>query len=75
MLDFTEAAAHPHAAARNSFVEVGGHVQPAPAPRFSATPAAVPTPPQSPGAGANALHGWGIPEARIAALRAAGAMG
>ncbi|MFC4671397.1 CaiB/BaiF CoA transferase family protein [Seohaeicola nanhaiensis] len=75
VLDFTEAAAHPHAAARNSFVEVGGHVQPAPAPRFSATPAAVPTPPQSPGAGANALHGWGIPEARIAALRAAGAMG
>lgn len=33
-----EADAHPHLAARGTFVEHGGVVQPAPAPRFSRTP-------------------------------------
>jgi alpha-methylacyl-CoA racemase len=37
-----EAYRHPHNAARGTFVEVGGIRQPAPAPRFSRTPAAVP---------------------------------
>ena len=41
-----EAAGHPHNAARHTFTEVAGHVQPAPAPRFSRTPAA--DPPQPP---------------------------
>jgi alpha-methylacyl-CoA racemase len=35
VLDFTEAPAHPHNAARATFVEVDGMMQPAPAPRFS----------------------------------------
>jgi alpha-methylacyl-CoA racemase len=39
-----EAAGHPHHRARNSFVDVGGIVQPAPAPRFGRTPSAVPLP-------------------------------
>jgi crotonobetainyl-CoA:carnitine CoA-transferase CaiB-like acyl-CoA transferase len=39
---------HPHNAARGTFVEVGGVRQPAPAPRFSRTPAAVPRPPANP---------------------------
>lgn len=39
VLSLTEAPKHPHNAARGTFVEEGGMVQPAPAPRFSATPA------------------------------------
>jgi alpha-methylacyl-CoA racemase len=35
VLDFAEAAAHPHAVARGAYVELDGVVQPAPAPRFS----------------------------------------
>ncbi len=39
VLSLREAPAHPHNVARGTFVEDGGMVQPAPAPRFSATPA------------------------------------
>lgn len=35
VLDFDEAVAHPHNVARGTFVEAGGVVQPAPAPRYS----------------------------------------
>jgi alpha-methylacyl-CoA racemase len=44
VLDFGEATAHAHAVARNSFVEVAGVRQPAPAPRFSRTSPAMPRP-------------------------------
>ena len=37
VLSMSEAPSHPHLAARNSFVNIGGVVQPAPAPRFSRT--------------------------------------
>jgi len=37
-----EAPDHPHHIARNSFIDVGGVRQPAPAPRFSRTPAKTP---------------------------------
>jgi alpha-methylacyl-CoA racemase len=37
VLSLTEAPNHPHLAARESFVEIGGLRQPAPAPRFSVT--------------------------------------
>jgi alpha-methylacyl-CoA racemase len=43
VLTMTEALQHPHNIARNTFVTADGIVQPAPAPRFSATPAAAPT--------------------------------
>lgn len=43
VLSMAEAPGHPHNAARGSFVVVDGVVQPAPAPRFSITPAALPT--------------------------------
>lgn len=39
VLSMAEAPAHPHNIARQTFVTVGGAIQPAPAPRFSATPA------------------------------------
>ena len=37
VLTMSEAAAHPHNVDRGTFIEVGGVVQPAPAPRFSRT--------------------------------------
>jgi alpha-methylacyl-CoA racemase len=39
VLSLREAPVHPHIAARATFIEDGGMIQPAPAPRFSATPA------------------------------------
>ncbi len=41
VLSMAEAPTHPHAVARDAFVRVDGVLQPAPAPRFSRTPAAV----------------------------------
>ena len=38
VLSFEEAPRHPHAVARQAFVELDGVTQPAPAPRFSRTP-------------------------------------
>ena len=45
VLTITEAPSHPHNVARQTFIEVDGVPQPAPAPRFSRT---VPAPPRSP---------------------------
>ena len=45
VLDWQEAPAHAHLAARNTFIEVDGVTQPAPAPRFSRTVPGMPTPP------------------------------
>jgi alpha-methylacyl-CoA racemase len=44
-----EAAAHPHVAARRTYVERDDVLQPAPAPRFSRTPGAIHGPPPTPG--------------------------
>lgn len=51
-----EAPQHPHNAARGTFTTIAGHVQPAPAPRFSRTPAA--DPPSAPRTVASAEEGW-----------------
>ncbi len=42
VLSLAEAPGHPHNVARGTFVEAGGVIQPAPAPRFSETPAPTP---------------------------------
>lgn len=44
VLSMREAAEHPHNAARGTFVTSGGSPQPAPGPRFVATPSALPDP-------------------------------
>lgn len=59
VLSLTEAATHPHLAARETFVEVGGVIQPAPVPRFSRTIPRHPTPPPPVGADTlDALSDW-----------------
>lgn len=46
VLDHTEATQHPHAVAREAFVEVDGHLQAAPAPRFSRSALRAPSAPR-----------------------------
>jgi alpha-methylacyl-CoA racemase len=62
--------------ARGTFLEVDGHVQPAPAPRFSRTPGAISRPASEPGADTDrALADWGVDRADVERLRRAGAIG
>jgi alpha-methylacyl-CoA racemase len=71
VLSLAEAPDHPHMAARGTFVEVDGVVQPAPAPRFSRTPGAIQGPPEPPGASTDrVLSDWGFAPGEIARLRA-----
>ena len=75
VLDLAEAPTHPHNKARDTFVDVEGVTQPAPAPRFSRTQGEI----QSPAALAGehteeVLAAWGHAEDEIAELRTAGAI-
>lgn len=75
VLDLDEAPKHKHNVARQTFVEVGGVTQPAPAPRFSATPGAIQGPPPAIGAhDREALSDWGFSADSIEALKTAGAL-
>jgi len=77
VLTTDEATRHPHNSARQTYVEIDGIAQPAPAPRFSRTVPDMPIPPQPSNRGDEAeatLAGW-LEPAEIAALRAAGALG
>ncbi len=59
VLSLDEAQHHPHLRARETFVDVAGVVQPAPAPRFSRTAPDVPCPPDSGNTSIDdALAGW-----------------
>lgn len=73
VLDMAEAPQHPHNAARGTFVDVDGVTQPAPAPRFSRTEAALGIGPAQPGQHSEeVLAAWGWSEAEIAALAGQG---
>ena len=66
VLNLSEAPLHPHNVARETFVTVDGVVQPAPAPRFSATPGMVAGPPPKIGAHTReVLREWGLDDADI----------
>ncbi|MFE6755899.1 CaiB/BaiF CoA transferase family protein [Streptomyces sp. NPDC057684] len=62
VLSLREAPGHPHLAARGTFTDHAGITQPAPAPRFSATPTAVRSGPAQPGADtAGVARDWDVP--------------
>ncbi len=77
VLSMEEAPLHPHNAARGTFLELDGILQPGPAPRFSRTPPEIrrpPTPP-SPETTREALLHWGIEKREIERLQQSGVLG
>jgi alpha-methylacyl-CoA racemase len=75
VLTMAEVADHDHNRHRGLIVAVGDSSQPAPAPRFSATPADPVTPAELPGVfTAPNLRRWGISQPRIDALTADGVL-
>ena len=75
ILNMDEAPRHAHNVARQTFVEVEGVIQPAPAPRFSATPGKIQGPPPAIGAhNETALSDWGFSREQITELEAQGAL-
>lgn len=73
VLDMDEAPTHPHNLSRGTFIDVAGVTQPAPAPRFSGTPAGQPTAPQ-PDGDAQVLTDWGFSADEQERLQAQGAL-
>ena len=73
VLSLREAPRHHHNVARDAFVDVGGAVQPAPAPRFSRTENDRPRPASTPGADTDdVLAGFGFTPDEVAALKGDG---
>jgi alpha-methylacyl-CoA racemase len=73
VLSMDEAEAHPHALARNAFPEIDGVSQPAPGPRFSATPGDIRIAPEAASrSDPQALAAWGFSPDAIEALCSAG---
>ena len=69
VLSLDEAPEHPHNKARGTFIEVDGVIQPAPAPRFSRTPASPPEPRSEEGEDLNGLTDWGLNQEQINLLK------
>jgi alpha-methylacyl-CoA racemase len=75
VLNWDEAAADPHNQARNSFVQVAGITQPAPAPRFSRTQPQISRGPARLDEHTHEiLSDWGFMESEIVALTSTGAI-
>lgn len=75
VLGFSEVVEHPHIAARGTWVDRDGVVQPTPAPRFDRTPAELGLPPSVAGQHTDeVLLEAGVDRDGISALRAAGAV-
>ncbi|MFT5032861.1 MAG: alpha-methylacyl-CoA racemase [Bermanella sp.] len=75
ILSMTEAPNHPHNKARNSFLEIDGVVQPAPAPKFSRTEPTVTASAKPAGSDTNdVLAGLGYGAEEIQRLREAGVL-
>jgi len=75
ILNMGEATQHPHNVARQTFVTHNGIQQPAPAPRFSRTPAELGI--SAPAPGSNTREGladWGLTDAELDTLTADGAI-
>lgn len=75
VLDFQEASAHPHNQARQTYIDVDGQSQPAPAPRFSRTPSEVQFGARAAGEDTDeVLQDWGYSLEQVAKLKASGAL-
>lgn len=75
VLDFNEAPSHPHNQARQTYIDVDGMVQPAPAPRFSRTPSTVAHGSRLLGQDTDeVLQSFGIDADEVSRLRASGAL-
>ena len=75
VLTMSEAAQHPHNVARQTFIEIAGQTQPAPAPRFSRSVPSTPSAPAHPGQHtAEVLADWGLAADAVDALLASGAV-
>ncbi|MFI6446725.1 CaiB/BaiF CoA transferase family protein [Kitasatospora sp. NPDC050543] len=62
VLTLRQSAGHEHLVARGTYAEIDGITQPAPAPRFSATPGTLRRPPARPGAHtAEVARDWSVP--------------
>ena len=73
VLRFAEAPEHPQSLARDAFVKIDDIIQPAPAPRFSATPGAISRPPAQRGEHTDEiLAQWHYTADQIARLHAQG---
>ena len=76
VLALGEVGRHPHNAARATFVERDGVVQPGPAPRFSRTVSEMGSPPRPRGADSEAvLRDWGFAAGEIEGWKKAGTIG
>lgn len=75
VLSLREAPEHPHNKARGSYVDIGGIVQPAPAPRFSRSRPCIPSAAREPGQDTDEiLRACGLSPERIDRLRQSGAV-
>lgn len=76
VLDYTEAPQHPHHIARETFIDIGGTTQPAPAPRFSRSQCPTPAPPRAEGADTETLlREWGVSPDEILRFKREGGLG
>jgi alpha-methylacyl-CoA racemase len=76
VLSVFEAPEHPHAKARDSFVEIDGMIQPAPSPRFSRTEPKISHAARTPGEDTEAvLTECGFSAGEVSELREAGVIG
>ncbi|MCW2587385.1 MAG: L-carnitine dehydratase/bile acid-inducible protein [Frankiales bacterium] len=75
VLDWQEREEHPHLVARQTYVELDGITQPAPAPRLSRTPLGVDRPPPLPGEHTREVaRELGLPDEVLEKLLASGAL-
>ncbi len=75
VLTMSEAAAHPHNVERQTFIDIAGTTQPAPAPRFSRTTAEVVSPPAHAGAHTREVfEAWGVDPVQLDAWAESGAI-